>query len=121
MLYSELLHAKSGTTVYCMDIESGSQAWIARDVLLAGAPDGSIYARALAAELRAQRARLDLTRKQLAVMAGVPERTLTRIESGDVSPKAEQVAHLVWTMSLSLAEFYATVEAGAVRLYRQRA
>lgn len=91
-------------------------AWPLRDQLLAGSK-GSIYARALSAELRAARAREGISRHDLAELAGVPERTLTRIESGDVAPKAEQVAHLVWTLRLSLATFYAAVEDSAVRLY----
>lgn len=115
--YSVLLHAKSGATLYGMNIERGEQAWIIRDELLADAPGGATYTQALAAELRAQRAGLDLTRKQLAVMSDVPERSLTRIEAGDVSPKAEQVAALVWTMQLSLGDFYAAVEARAVRMH----
>lgn len=70
---------------------------------------------ALAAELRAQRAGEGLTRYELADLSGVPDRTLARIESGVVSPKAGQVARLVWALGLTLPGFYLMVEARMAR------
>lgn len=73
------------------------------------------FATALAAELRAQRAGESMSRRELAQCASIPERTLTRIETGSVSPKAEQVALIVWALGLTLPGFYLMVEARMAR------
>lgn len=115
LLDSVSLYARSGASVYGMERITGAQAWSAREALLEDRNGGSVYEHALAAQVRAQRAVFGVTRKELAVMSGVPERTLTRIEAGTVSPKADQIARIVWSLSLSLADFYAGVETLAAR------
>jgi transcriptional regulator with XRE-family HTH domain len=58
----------------------------------------------VAAILRSARRRAGLTQRQLAEIAGVPQPTVARIESGVVSPRADTLARLLAAAGRELSD-----------------
>lgn len=54
--------------------------------------------------IRAARHRAGLTQRQLATMAGVPQPTVARIESGAVSPRADTLVRLLSAAGRELSD-----------------
>lgn len=56
-------------------------------------------------ELRAARARRDLTRQQLAVLTGLAVSTIQRFENGERSPDMQQLHALCQALEIPMREF----------------
>lgn len=65
-------------------------------------------AQAVAAELRARRARLEISQAELAQASGIGERTIQRIEGGDRSVKLGQLDALCRALNVTMTDFIAS-------------
>lgn len=63
--------------------------------------------RAVGNELRAARARRDLTRPQLAALTGLGVSTIQRFENGDRSPDMQQLHALCTALDIPMRDFVA--------------
>ncbi|MBF6356533.1 helix-turn-helix transcriptional regulator [Nocardia higoensis] len=63
--------------------------------------------RAVGNELRAARARRDLTRQQLAGLTGLAVSTIQRFENGDRSPDMQQLHALCSALGIPMRDFVA--------------
>lgn len=59
------------------------------------------YAKAVGLAVRSERVAAELTQERLAEVAGIPERTLSRIESGDPHVELRQLVSLAEAMALT--------------------
>ncbi|MFX0581196.1 helix-turn-helix domain-containing protein [Nocardia nepalensis] len=71
--------------------------------------------RAVGDELRASRARRDLTRQQLAELTGLAVSTIQRFENGERSPDMQQLHALCGALDISMREFVTLALEGVER------
>ncbi|WP_433598202.1 helix-turn-helix domain-containing protein [Nocardia sp. CA-135953] len=71
--------------------------------------------RAVGDELRASRARRDLTRQQLAELTGLAVSTIQRFENGERSPDMQQLHALCDALDISMREFVTLALEGVER------
>lgn len=65
---------------------------------------------AVAATLRAERARLDVTMDELARRSGLSKSTIVRMEKGARSPDVEQLSALVGVYGITISQLFAEAE-----------
>lgn len=84
--------------------------WYYRVRMADNARERSPWSDAVAAEVRAERARMDWTQLEMVKRSGVKRSTYMRIESGVHVADASELARICGAVGISLSEFFYRVE-----------